>query len=545
MKEQIYSNSIADTAKWTKTANISITTDAGIVPQSLYGNGLHMLKIYVTFDVFSTDGNNNNNINGQIGQDVLRSAVSLINYSDVSCIFPRVACPTLDKVSPDENSAWTAGFACTDMANEFCADASDIQKTADFSAKPMVVLYLLCKGMPPANPMRVGVKIQPTDGDACYSSAQLGEKNSLSVNVLEKISYSADRFIVDAKSVELIPNGSSDLWSRTPIVPRQVDWWRQMNFTIKLDGKNVKLFSTIRANAYSYNDNFPSARRRRNAYCTDLYIFSDKEPNSMIFNPCRVQKLAAQGVSLNIGEDVEHGIRAMLIFRFCIDSYSFESDYGNVPIYIYDAHGNSGKFYPNFELPTYVAATDATPATINMSSFIPFHMSANGNYDDYKPCSLVNSNGGTMFFFQDEHNHHGQYEAQTCKSISSSTRYYDMRFEVFAIDSQHLAVRMFNDRQILIAYLGEHRKGDDYYIYGTDSSLSTPAMSSFYLKPVWSSVKGEFALITTQDNYFVQAANNTSNSSKNYYYVDANSVNTGATISTAPQYLWRLIPVVD
>lgn len=213
MSEQSHSPTNADEVQWTSSGDITITSDGETESQSLYSNGFNMLKVYVDFNVFHGD----DDITGQITQDLLNASVSLINYMDEGEVYPFVPTPTIRDPSP-ELSPWRQGFATTSRENEFTARPG-VAKNTEINVgvgKSRVIKYLLYKGDIKTSHPKIGVKIVSTSGAVNYSSYAGGDNSSLTIDLWEGITFKPEQFTVKAASMSPMPNGASDISTQLP-----------------------------------------------------------------------------------------------------------------------------------------------------------------------------------------------------------------------------------------------------------------------------------------------------------------------------------------
>ncbi|VVP61570.1 hypothetical protein PS870_06375 [Pseudomonas fluorescens] len=549
MAKQSHSPTNADAVKWTSSSNIRIQTDAGLEPQSLYNNGLNMLKVYVDFDIFDGD----TCINGQISQGTLNQSVSLINFVSLGEVYPDVTTPTLYDSSP----TWQ-GFATSRSSNEFnhrpTGTTGIKSSAADDELPEQVILYLLYNGpLPSTNTRQIGVKIDSMDGVISYCSEYLGDgDHPLTIKLLEGFKLKYDDFTVKATNMWVAPNGASDINTQLPPnVPSQINFWRQINFTIRLNNTDAKLLSLM--STYSPIA-IPNATRKRNSFCTDLYIWSERTGDTQdilpfCINGCpTTMARIATGPIKKVEPDSEVGIRATLIFRMCTNTEIYFPDTSKTLITIFDECGNSGTFFINNDLPTYVAATKTKPATINSESFNPFSLNQNSDYGDYKPYTLVNTNGGTLLYYNDPK---VALEAQTCNSIYSSVRGYAMNIQACYDEGQYVYrfYQVRNGANIVLSWDAYIAIADHpHVLIGKPDNPLCPDSSTdtaFNIWPIWTT--GELAIYFTNNHSLIKASSKTSAKDGNWFYVEyeVNASDLNNVINNYPQYRWRLLPVID
>lgn len=509
--------------QWMAVSNIHIITDAGSNPMQIFGNGLNMIKVYVSFDLLNGNSTSDKNLPAQNTPDVatLKKATTLIVYNDINHteLKKLTSCPTVDNLSPDN---WSDGWAYTDEPNQFLVVSRAANNAVTPSNRAQVIYYVLCKSSTILN-LQIGVKITPTGpGASSYYDALNGiSQVPLTVIANPKVTYSPHNFVCSWQQV--FHSGSSDTWSSN--IDSISNFWRQYNGVISID-PNVsragsKLCYQISRPPKKQSNNLmsPCSTRTINGYRTDAYVWPSTQTKRPTVNISPSEASPDSVTAVDIGESADK-IRISLIFSVNTDYAEGQQCSAN-KITVYDENGNSGAFYLNPDLPNY-------PQLLNNTSWPPCSESQNDVINTNYSVAIVNQYSGNMFIWNNQ-------EAQTHQDALGHCYQWTLS-PVRSTGDTIVSLYSTNTGKYLMRGA---KSGKDFKMvpYGSLNDNST----SFSLKPLW--LQQLFGIATYAGNIYLRAENETSKHTTGYYHVYGDGYYSPEDIPNLPALQWSFKPI--
>ncbi|HGE8462147.1 hypothetical protein PTR02_05845 [Serratia nevei] len=514
--------------QWMAVSNIQIRTDAGSSPVQIFGNGLNMIKVYVSFDLLNGNSTSDKNLPAKNTPDVatLKKATTLIVYNDIKHneLKRLTSCPTMDNLSPD---GWSDGWAYTDKPNQFLVVSSAANNAVTPTNRAQVIYYVLCKS-PKMLSLQIGVKITPTGpGASSYYDAPKGISEApLTIIANPTVTYYPDNFVCSWQPVS--HSGSSDTWDSS--IDSISNFWRQYNGVISIDpgvsGAGSKLYYQISFPPQKQSNNLmsPCSTRTINGYRTDAYVWPSTQKNS----PPKDRPIVGISPSetdqndvtlINIGDESDK-IRISLIFSVNTDYAEGQRCSAN-KITVYDENGNSGAFYLSPDLPNYAQLLNDTswsPCSGNQNNVI------NTNY----PVAIVNNHSGNMFIWNNQ-------EAQTHQDGLSN--YY--KWTLSPVKSPGRTIFSLYSTNTERYLMRGNKSGKDFKIIPCGNLNDN--WTSFSLKPLWS--QQLFGIATYAGNIYLRAENETSTHTRGYYHVYGDGYYSPEDIPNLPALQWSFKPI--